>query len=129
MFLSVKSPVFRRDFFIDNILKEQVSHNNFTEYLDKNSPISLEEVFGSTFQSSYRHNDQIYQIQFDILSIGKDELGFYGIIKMADYSPIRISNTKKSLPNLRPVYYKYSDDKNDYLIATFDMDLNIMPED
>jgi len=119
-FLSEKSIEFRRDFSINNILNKEISLNKI-KYLEKNSPIKLDDVYGSTFQSSFRGNDNIYAISHDVISIEIIQGKFFGNIKPSTYG----ETSKFDVAVLRPVYYK-KDDKSEYQIATFDIDFNIM---
>jgi hypothetical protein len=121
LFLFEKSEIFRRDISIDNILNDTTSLKNF-EYLEKVSPILLKDVFGSTFQTSYRNNDDIYAISHDVVSIEFTDGKIFGNINPSTYG--EIINFDGGC--LRPVYYK-KNDKSEYQIATFDIDFNIMP--
>ena len=112
---------------IDNILNNHFSDSEKLDYLINTSPIILNEVFGSTYQSSFRKNDQIYEIThtIDSLKITKTEI-LANITLSNDF----IRENTKSIDGivLRPVYYNYTDDENDkssLLLATFDLDLNI----
>ncbi len=116
VFLNQKSNFFKREFNITNILNEEVSP---LEFIKKNSPICVDDVFGSTYQSSFRKNEQIYQVSHDIVSIGFDDSGFFAYVSSSEYGD-KINFCDGIL---RPVYYK-KDNKN-YLIATFDVDFNI----
>jgi hypothetical protein len=120
LFLFEKSNIFRRDISIENLLDESVSIKNI-EYLKKISPIILNDVYGSTFQSHYRDNDNIYAISHDVISIEIENGKFFGNVKPSRYGDI--IGFERGL--LRPVYYK-KDDKSEYQIATFDIDFNIM---
>jgi hypothetical protein len=123
VFLSEKSVQFGRNFSIDNILNETVSLNKI-HYLEKNSPIIVDNVFGSTFQSSYRNNDDIYAISHEVYSLEVINGKFYATIKPSNYVDIIDFDKGK----LRPIYYK-KDNKSEYQIATFDIDMNIMREE
>ena len=68
-FIIKKSPTFKRDFSIDNILISDKPNPNYLDYLKVYNPIKLENVFGSTYQSSFRSNDNIYAISHTIDSI------------------------------------------------------------
>ena len=121
LFLIEKSDIFRRDISIDNILNDTASLNDL-KYLEKVSPIVLKDVFGSTFQSSYRNNDNIYAISHDVVSIEFKDGKIFGNINPSTYG----EKIKFDGGCLRPVYYK-KNGKSEYQIATFDIDLNIMP--
>lgn len=121
LFLIEKSDIFRRDISIDNILNDTASLKDL-EYLEKVSPIVLKDVFGSTFQSSYRSNDNIYAISHDVVSIEFKDGKIFGNVNPSTHG----EKIKFDGGCLRPVYYK-KNDKSEYQIATFDMDFNIMP--
>ncbi len=116
VFLNQKSSFFKREFNITNILNEHVSP---LEFIKKNSPISVDGVFGSTYQSSFRKNEQIYEISHDVVSIGIDDSDFFAYVSSSKYG--NKVNFHEGV--LRPVYYKK--DNKSYLIATFDVDFNI----
>ena len=88
----------------------------------KSSPIDLEEVFGSTFQSHYRSGEQIYAISHNIISIEVSKGKYFANIEPSDYGEI----IDFELGFLRPVYYKSKEEINDYLLATFDIDFHII---
>ncbi len=123
VFLSEKSFQFRRDFYIDNILNKKTSLNKF-DYLRKISPISLENVWGSSFQSSYRSNNDIYAISHEINSIEIIDEKIFGNLNPSDYGDVIDFDKGK----LRPVYFK-KDHISNYQIATFDIDFNITCDD
>lgn len=115
-FLLKKSYEFKRNYKIDSTLGKKI---NRIEYLKKNSPINVESVYGSTFQSKYRSNDQIYAISHSIESIEILDDKILANIKPNEYGDI-IDFDKGYL---KPVYYK--NQKNEYCLATFDVDFNI----
>jgi hypothetical protein len=120
-FLLKKSPQFKRNFFIDNILKEKAPLS-LKKYLIKSSPIGVEEVWGSTFQSHYRSDEQIYAISHNIISIEVSEEKYFANIVPSDYAEV----IDFELGFLRPIYYKPKEENNDYLLATFDIDFHII---
>jgi hypothetical protein len=111
-YLLENSPIFKREFSIDNILNEVCPLTN----LQKLSPIEISEKYGSTFQSHYRDNEPSY-ISHTIHSIYIDENKYYANIELwrLDYHELMI---------LRPVYHKLKG-SNEYKIGTFDIDYNI----
>jgi len=117
-YLKNKSSQFNRDFSIDNILNEDDSLQ-IKEYLIKESPIVLNDVFGSTFQSQYRANEQIYSITHNIQSVEITEDKYFGNVIPSEYGEI----IDFDQGYLRPVYYK---SENQYQIATFDIDFYII---
>jgi hypothetical protein len=119
-YLKNKSSQFNRDFSIDNILNDNDSLQ-LKEYFIKKSPIYLNDVYGSTFQSSYRGNDQIYSISHIIKSIEVTEDKYFGNIDPWDHG--EIIDFEQGF--LKPVYFK-KDDKIEYQIATFDIDFYII---
>lgn len=120
-FLLKKSPQFKRNFFIDNILKEK-GPSSLEKYLIKSSPIVVEEVWGSTFQSHYRSDEQIYAISHNIISIEVSKEKYFANIVPSDYAEV----IDFELGFLRPIYYKPKKEINDYLLATFDIDFHII---
>ena len=119
-FIFDKSPPLRRDNFIDNILNEESSIQTNFEYIKKIGKIELENVFGSTFQSSNRSNDNIYAISHDIHFIEFDGDKIYGLVKPSSYG--EVIDFSKGI--LRPVYYRPNKDLRPR-IATFDIDFII----
>jgi hypothetical protein len=115
-FLLKKSFEFKRNYKIDTTLNKKIDKS---EYLKKSSPINVESVYGSTFQSKYRSDDQIYAISHSIHSIEISNDKILANITSNEYGEI-IDFDKG---HLKPVYYK--DDKNEYCLATFDVDFNI----
>lgn len=116
-FINEKSIEFKRQFNIDNILNKESSP--IEVILKEKSPIILDNVYGSTFQSSFRKNDDIYAISHYInsLIIESDEI-------YADVTPSGHGlGVDSEISILRPVYYK--NEKGKYVIATFDIDFNI----
>jgi len=120
-FLLKKSPQFKRNFFIDNILKKK-GPSSLEKYLIKSSPIAVEEVWGSTFQSHYRSDEQIYLISHNIISIEVFKEKYFANIVPSDYAEV----IDFELGFLRPIYYKPKEEINDYLLATFDIDFHII---
>ena len=112
-YLLQKSSVFKREFYIDNILNQHVSSGDIFKKL---SPVETSEIYGSTFQSNYRDNEPSY-ISHTIHSIGIDGDKFFANIELwrIKYNELMI---------LRPVYYK-SKETNKYKIGTFDIDYDI----
>lgn len=110
-YLFENSPIFRREFSIDNILNNHVSPE---EILKKLSPICIGEKHGSTFQS-YHRNDGPSFISHTIHSISVEENKYYGNIELwsIEYNELMI---------LRPVYQK---ETSGYKIGTFDIDYDI----
>lgn len=115
VFLNRKSSHFRRESAISQILEKNTQH----DILKKLSPIILEEVFGSTYQSSFRTNDKIYAISHDVLKICVENDNYFGIISPSPYG--EIIDFEKGV--LKPVWYQ--NDEGKFLIATFDIDFNI----
>ena len=111
-----KSLNFKRNYHINNILNNSIS---LTDEIKNLSPIKLDEVFGSTFQSTYRKNEQIYATTHTISEIDIRDDGFFAKIKPSDYG--EIIDFQKGV--LRPVYFRYENEP--YKIATFDIDFNI----
>jgi hypothetical protein len=119
IFLFEKSIEFRRDFSIDNILNEDAPpHQKFDFLLNKK--IHLDNVFGSTFQSYYRSNNDIYAISHTITDLLFENNCIYGMVKPSDYGEV-IDFSKGFL---LPVYYR-PDKNSDSKIATFDIDFSI----
>lgn len=114
VFLLEKSPQFKRELSIDNILNQESPLKNI-DYLKKISTILVENSCGSTFQS-YHRNDGPSYISHTIHSISVEENRYYANIEMIwglEYNEFMI---------LRPVYQK---ETNGYKIGTFDIDYNI----
>ena len=118
IFLFEKSTQFRRDFSIYNILNEDVSLEEKKDYFSINKKIEVEKVYGSTFQSYYRSNDNIYEISHTIKYFEFDGDSIYGVLEPSKYE------IDFSEGILQPVYYK-PDKDSDWKIATFDIDFNI----
>lgn len=116
-FIKRKSIGFNRQNNIDNILNKYDSP--ISSILQENTPILLDDVFGSTFQSSFRKNDDIYAISHDINSIIFENGDFYADVTPSKYGEI----IDFQYGVLRPVYYK--NEKDEFVIATFDIDFNI----
>lgn len=117
-FIFEKSPTLRRDNFIGNILNESTSIYNDINYLKNLGFVDLENVYGSTYQSSFRSNDNIYAISHIIERIEFLNDDVYGIVKPSEYGDV--IDFDKGI--LRPVYYSDKDFK--MKIATFDIDFN-----
>ena len=116
-FINEKSIEFKRQFNIDNILNKESSPIELI--LKEKSPIILDNVYGSTFQSHWRNNEDIYAISHYINSLIFESDGIY-----ADVTPSRYGvGVDSELSILRPVYYK--SEKGKYVIATFDIDFDI----
>jgi len=115
-FLLEKSFEFRRNYKIDISLNKKI---NKVEYLKKSSPINVESVYGSTYQSKYRSNDQIYSISHSIHTI--EIIGDKIIATIIPNEYGEVIDFEKGY--LKPVYYK--DEKNKYCLVTFDIDFNI----
>lgn len=116
-FFSRKSVFFKRESIINNLLNEYKSDKTIFK---SNQPIPVEEVYGSTYQSSYRKDEDIYAISHTIHSIGIDKDGLFAILEPSKYgTPLDFS---KGL--LRPVWYK--NEKDEFKLATFDIDFNII---
>ena len=113
VFLLEKSPQFRREFSIDNILNQEPPLKNI-EYLKEISETPVDNSYGSTFQS-YHRNDGPSYISHTIHSISIEENKYYANIELwsIEYNELMI---------LRPVYRK---ETNVYKIGTFDIDYNI----
>jgi hypothetical protein len=120
IFLSEKSSQFRRDFSIHNILNDSLSLDKKREYFTINNKIKLEKVYGSTFQSYLRGNDNIYAISHTITFLEFDTDKIYGILEPSDYGDV--IDFSKGI--LQPVYYR-PDKNSNWKIATFDIDFNI----
>jgi len=116
-FINEKSIEFKRQFNIDNILNKESSPIELI--LKEKSPIILDNVYGSTFQSHWRNNEDIYAISHYINSLIFESDEIY-----ADVTPSRYGfGVDSELSILRPVYYK--SEKGKYVIATFDIDFDI----
>jgi hypothetical protein len=120
-FLLKKSFEFKRSFSIDNILKKR-SPLNIKDYLIRSSPIPVNEVWGSTFQTHYRGNDQIYAISHNIVSIEVTNDKYFANIVPSEYP--EVIDFESGF--LRPVYYKPKLEISEYLLATFDIDFHII---
>jgi len=118
-FLSNKSYEFKRQLKIDQIFNNLHSFEDKLSYLKKNSPINTQSVYGSTFQSKYRNNEQIYAISHNVHSIDIKDGEISALVEPNTYG--EIIDFEKC--GLRPVYYKNNENK--YCIATFDVDFNI----
>ena len=115
-FLVEKSFEFKRSYKIDSTFNKKI---NKLEYLKNSSPINVESVYGSTYQSKYRRNDQIYAISHSIHSIEIIGDRIFAHIKPNEYG--EVIDFERGF--LSPVYYK--DSNNQYRLATFDIDFNI----
>jgi hypothetical protein len=113
-FLKRKSVFFKRE----SALAEIFENKKDVLQLQKVSPIFLDGVHGCTYQSDFRDNKDIFAISHEIISIGFDTDGFYGIISETNYGDLIDFDRVV----LRPVYYKNKE--GEYLIATFDIDFN-----
>jgi hypothetical protein len=113
-YLFENSPIFKREFSIDNILNDNVSPE---EILKKLSPISIVEKHGSTFQSYYR-NPEPFFASHTVHSISIEENKYYANIELGniEYNELMI---------LRPVYKKAL---TKYKIGTFDIDYDIIKD-
>jgi hypothetical protein len=120
-FLFEKSTYLKRDIYIQNILNTESSTISISEIFESNAEIELNEVYGSTFQSHWRNNKEIYAISHLVKKIFKINETFYGILEETPYGTI--VDFEKGV--LRPVYYRPKEDSNEYKIATFDIDFNI----
>jgi hypothetical protein len=120
-FLFEKSIDLKRDFSIDNILKTEDSPRKIDNLFENRNNIQVEEVYGSTFQSYWRTNKDIYSISHHIHEISKIGKSYYAKITASEYG--EIIDFHKGI--LRPVYYRPEENKEVYKIATFDIDFNI----
>lgn len=120
-FIFEKSPSLKRDNFIDDILNKSDSVNKNYDYIKKIGRIELDNVFGSTFQSSYRSNDNIYAISHIIKYLEFENDSIHGIIEHSQYG--ELLDFEKDI--LMPVYFKEREDSK-FKIATFDIDFNII---
>lgn len=113
-YLSENSQIFKREFSIDNILNEDHSLPNLVERI---SPISVENSYGSTFQSYHRDSAPSY-ISHTIHSISIEGNNYYANIELwrLEYHELMI---------LRPVYRKPKE-STQYKIGTFDIDYDII---
>jgi hypothetical protein len=113
VFLLEKSPQFRRELSIDNILDEESPLKNMN-CLKKLSTTFVDNSYGSTFQSYHRNGEPSY-ISHTIHSISIEENRYYANIELwrIEYNELMI---------LRPVYQK---ETNGYKIGTFDIDYDI----
>lgn len=118
-FVLLKSPIYKRDILISDLLNQKEVDRH---YLETQSPVPIEDSYGSTYQSSFRSNDSIYAISHYIVSIGLDDCGFYAFITPSLYGDVIDFN--KGV--LRPVWYK--NENNEIKLATFDIDFNISPD-
>jgi|688.fasta_scaffold522446_2 hypothetical protein len=119
-FILEKSSEVKRDFMIEKVIDDTSTPLNILDYLNKYKKVSLQNVFGSTFQSHYRTNDNIYAISHYIHHIEFEGGKFYGHLEPSGYGDVIDFNKGVLLP----VYYK-SDENSEYKIATFDIDFNI----
>lgn len=120
VFLFEKSLTIKRDFSIDHILKNESSLPSIDTLFEKNNTIDLNEVYGSTFQSYWRNNRDIYAISHTVDQIIKDREDYFAKITPSGYGEIIDFN--KGI--LKPIYYR-SKDTDEYRIVTFDIDFNI----
>ena len=119
LFLFEKSKQLKRDFLIEDIFDESILTDNLI-YFRKFKKIKVEEVYGSTFQSTIRSNDNIYAISHYIHYVEIENDKFYAYIEPSNYGEI-IDFTQGVLV---PVYYRNAQD-SEYKIATFDIDFTI----
>lgn len=119
-FLLKNSPILSREFSIDNILNSHSSPIRLNDLFKESKPILINEVSGSTFQSHWRSNKDIYAISHTVKSVVKVQDQYYCFIEPTPYGEIIDFN--KGI--LRPVYYKKQNDE-EYQIVTFDIDFNI----
>jgi hypothetical protein len=119
-FLLENSPILNREFSIDNILNTSSSPLKLNDLFEESNPILINEVVGSTFQSNWRSNKEIYAISHTVKSIFKEKEQYYGFIEASPYG--EIIDLDKAI--LRPIYYKKDKDE-EYQIVTFDIDFNI----
>jgi len=117
-FIFEKSPTLKRDTFISNILNDTTPITSDIDYLRSLGILELQNVYGSTYQSSFRKNDNIYAISHTIESIEFSEGSVYGWVKPSEYGDI--IDFDKGI--LRPVYFSSKD--YELKIATFDIDFN-----
>jgi len=121
-FLINKSYSFKRQIKLDQLLESNKNIKNIKKYLRSVSPIELESVYGSTYQSKFRSNEQIYAISHSIHLLEINNNGVIAHIKPNEYGEIIDFESG----HLKPVYFKNIDDE--YCIATFDIDFNITSE-
>lgn len=122
-FLSNNSYEFKRQLKLDKIFESKNKlndPNNKVEYLKSQSPINLESVYGSTYQSKYRSNEQIYAISHSIYSIEIDNDTIFAIVKPNEFG--EVIDFEKA--HLKPVYHKKTVDEK-YSLVTFDVDFDI----
>ncbi len=117
-FLYDKSYEFKRQSKIDQIFNNLDGLADKLSYLEKNSPINTQSVYGSTFQSKYRNNEQIYAITHNINCVYIKDGKISASVEPNTYG--KIIDFEKCV--LKPVYYKKNQEK--YCIATFDIDFN-----
>lgn len=120
-FLFEKSTHLKRDFSIVNILKNDFSPTTIYDLFRNDVKIELDDLYGSTFQSYWRSNKDVYAISHQIIDIFEKGEDFYASIIPSQYGDI--IDFDKGI--LRPVYYKPDEYKDQYKIATFDIDFNI----
>jgi hypothetical protein len=122
-FLSNNSYEFKRQLKLDNIFEsvnKLKNSNDKIQYIKSQSPINIESVYGSTYQSKYRSNEQIYAISHSIHSIEIDNDEIFAIIKPNEYG--EVIDFEKA--HLKPVYHKKTVDEK-YSLVTFDIDFDI----
>ena len=117
-FLLRKSSTLKRELSIDNILNKHDSPNNLDHLFSLINPIEVQEVHGSTFQSYWRDNDDLFHTSHHVKSIYKDNDDFYGLVEPSPHG--EIIDFEKGI--LKPIYYK---PKDKYVLITFDIDFNI----
>ena len=117
-FLLKKSSTLKRELFIDNILNSEIPPNNLNELFSISNPIDLQDVYGSTFQSYWRTNEDIFHVSHNVVGILKENDELYGLIEPSEYG--EIIDFDKGI--LKPIYYKPEDK---YVLITFDVDFNI----
>lgn len=121
VFLIEKSLFLKRDLHINNILTESSSLNQNIEYMKSLKKIPIENVYGSTYQSQIRSNDNIYAISHYINFIIFEEEKVFALIDPAPYGePIDFDKGV-----LVPVYWRPLKEIS-LKIATFDISFDII---
>jgi hypothetical protein len=120
-FILEKSLHLKRDIYIQNILNTEENTISISEIFQSNTEIELDEVYGSTFQSYWRNNKEIYAISHMVKKISKIDETYYGVLEETPHGSL--IDFEKGV--LRPVYYRPKEDSHEYKIATFDIDFNI----
>jgi hypothetical protein len=122
-FLSNNSYEFKRQLKLDNIFESVNKLNDSNDkigYIKSQSPINIESVYGSTYQSKYRSNEQIYAISHSIHSIEIDNDQIFANINPNEFGEVIDFNKG----HLKPVYHKKTVDEK-YSLVTFDIDFDI----